>query len=344
MLGTPNGLGRHLAQAETVFEYRSSEGSVSYQQREEFRRGFLLYLDELWSLINLRNEVHVYQDGLFRRQVSTFNEAAVREAMLNALAHRDYRLGGSVFVRQYPKRLDIVSPGGFPPGVTAENLLWRQAPRNRRIAEVMAKCDLVERSGQGANLIFEACIQEGKALPDYSDSDDYQVAIVLRGEVQDESFLSFLERVGAETLARFTTDDFLLLDAVHREAPIRERLRGQIPTLLDLGVIESKGRGRGTKYLLSERFYRFAGKPGAYTRKKGLDRETNKTLLLRHIERNKSFGSPLRDLQEVLPSLSKKQIQHLLNEMKGEGRVHVRGRTRAALWYPSSLGLGEDRS
>jgi ATP-dependent DNA helicase RecG len=344
MLGTPNGLGRHLAQAETVFEYRSSEGSVSYQQREEFRRGFLLYLDELWTLINLRNEVHVYQDGLFRRQVSTFNEAAVREAMLNALAHRDYRLGGSVFVRQYPKRLDIVSPGGFPPGVTAENLLWRQAPRNRRIAEVMAKCDLVERSGQGANLIFEACIQEGKALPDYSDSDDYQVAIVLRGEVQDENFLSFLERVGAETLARFTTDDFLLLDAIHREAPIRERLRGQIPTLLDLGVIESRGRGRGTKYLLSERFYRFAGKPGAYTRKKGLDRETNKTLLLRHIERNKSLGSPLRDLQEVLPSLSKKQIQHLLNEMKAEGRVHVRGRTRAALWYPSSLELPEDRS
>jgi ATP-dependent DNA helicase RecG len=333
-----------LAQAETVFEYRSSEGSVSYQQREEFRRGFLLYLDELWSLINLRNEVHLYQDGLFRRQVSTFNEAAVREAMLNALAHRDYRLGGSVFVRQYPKRLDIVSPGGFPPGVTAENMLWRQAPRNRRIAEVMAKCDLVERSGQGANLIFEACIQEGKALPDYSDSDDYQVAIVLRGEVQDESFLSFLERVGAETLARFTTDDFLLLDAIHREAPVRERLRGQIPTLLDLGVIESKGRGRGTKYLLSERFYRFAGKPGAYTRKKGLDRETNKTLLLRHIERSKSFGSPLRDLQEVLPSLSKKQIQHLLNEMKREGRVHVRGRTRAALWYPSSLELAEDRS
>jgi len=55
------------------------------------------------------------------------------------------------------RRLEIVSPGGFPPGITADNLLWRQAPRNRRVAEVLAKCDLVERSGQGANLMFEAC-------------------------------------------------------------------------------------------------------------------------------------------------------------------------------------------
>lgn len=142
LLGSKKGLGRYLAQAETVFEYRSAESSVSYQQREEYRSGFLLYLDALWERIAARNEVHIYQDGLFRREVATFHEGVVREALLNALAHRDYRQGGSIFVRQFPKRMHIVSPGGFPPGITAENLLWRQAPRNRRVAEVMAKCDL----------------------------------------------------------------------------------------------------------------------------------------------------------------------------------------------------------
>jgi ATP-dependent DNA helicase RecG len=334
MLGTRKGLGRHLAQAETVFEYRSAEGSVSHQDRKEFRRGFLLYVDELWDLIALRNEVHLYQDGLFRHEVATFNEGAVREALLNALAHRDYRLGGSIFVRQYPKRLQIVSPGGFPPGITAENLLWRQAPRNRRVAEVMAKCDLVERSGQGVNLMFEACIQESKALPDYSDSDDHQVSLVLSGEVQDEHFLRFLERVGQETLSSFTTDDFLLVHAIHRESEIAERLRAGLPRLIELGVIERKGRGRGTRYLLSERFYTFADGRGAYTRRKGLDRETNKTLLLEHIKRNKAEGSPLRDLQEVLPARSRQQIQRLLAELKREEKVHVEGRTRGARWYP----------
>ncbi len=198
----------------------------------------------------------------------------------------------------------------------------------------MAKCDLVERSGQGANLMFEACIQEGKELPDYSDSDDHQVSCILRGEVRDERFLSFLERVGTETIAHFTTEDFLLLNAIHWENPVQKRLRHRIPAMLDLGVIESRGRGRGTQYLLSERFYQFAGKPGTYTRKKGLNKETNKALLLKHIKRNKAAGSPLRDLQDVLPAVAKKHIQYLLTEIKDAGDIHPRGKNRGARWYP----------
>ena len=336
MLGHHKGLGHHLAQAETIFEYRASDASIGYQQREEFRQGFLLYLDRLWQLIALRNEVHLYQDGLFRREVATFNQGAVREGLLNALAHRDYRLGGSIFVRQYPHRLEIVSPGGFPDGITAENLLWRQAPRNRRIAEVMAKCDLVERSGQGANLMFEACIQESKALPDYTDCDDHQVSLVLHGQVQDVHFLRFLEQVGKETLASFTTDDFLLIDAIHREIDFPERLRSQLPRLADLGIVEKKGRGRGARHLLSERLCRFAGDRGAYTRRKGLDKETNKALLLKHIMRNSAVGSPLMDLQQVLPAQSRQQIQRLLAELKAARKVHVEGKTRGAKWYPGA--------
>src|ERR1035438_9288490 len=146
-LGTRPALGRRLAQAELVFEYRSSEASIPFQQRIEFRSGFLGYLDEIWSTINLRNEVLQYREGFFVGDIPAFNEAVVREAVLNALAHRDYRLPGSIFVRQFPRRLEIVSPGGFPPGITAANLLWRQSPRNRRIADACAKCGLVERSG-----------------------------------------------------------------------------------------------------------------------------------------------------------------------------------------------------
>ncbi len=334
MLGTRKGLGRHLAQAEAVFEYRSTEASVSYQQRQEYRQGFLLYLDELWKLISLRNEVYQYQEGLFRRSIPTFNEKIIREALLNALAHRDYRMGGSIFVRQFPKRLEIVSPGGFPPGITAENILWKQAPRNRRVAEVMAKCDLVERSGQGADLMFSTCVKESKPLPNYAASDAYEVHLVLDGEVQDDRFLSYLERVGFETLESFSSDDFLMLDVIHRELAIPERLRPRLPRLVDLGVIESKGRGRGTRYLLSEGFYKLSGELGAYTRKKGLDTETNMALLLKHIERNKTEGSPLRDLQDVLPAQAPRQVQYLLIEMRKAGQVHIVGKNRGARWFP----------
>jgi ATP-dependent DNA helicase RecG len=179
LFGTRQALGRHLAQAEVVFEYRSNEVSGPAQQREEYRQGFFLFLNEIWNLVNLRNDLQHFQYGMFMLNVPTFNEIVVREALLNAVSHRDYRLPGSVFVRQYSRRLEIVSPGGFPPGITPENILWRQSPRNRRLAESFARCGLVERAGQGMNRIFEACIKESKAYPDFRDSDDYQVSSIL---------------------------------------------------------------------------------------------------------------------------------------------------------------------
>ena len=114
LFGTPKALGRRLAQAEIVFEYRSSEASGPAADRQEFREGFFLCYNALWQQINLRNDRQSYQDGLFRVELPTFDEVSVREALLNAVAHRDYRLGGSVFVRQFLRRLEVVSPGGLP--------------------------------------------------------------------------------------------------------------------------------------------------------------------------------------------------------------------------------------
>ncbi len=125
LLGSHSALGRYLPQAETVFEYRSSQASTTYQQRKEYRQGFLVYHDDLWQTVNSRNEVQQIREGMFVRDLLTFNEAVVREAILNAISHREYRMPGSVFLRQFPRELEIVSPGSFPPGITEQNILKR---------------------------------------------------------------------------------------------------------------------------------------------------------------------------------------------------------------------------
>ena len=117
LLGKREALGRHLAQAEVIFEYRSNEAPGPAADRHEFRQGCLPVLDEIWRLVNLRNDLQHFQQRFFVWDVPTFNERVVREAVLNAVSHRDYRHSGSVFVRQYPRRIEIVSPGGFPPGL-----------------------------------------------------------------------------------------------------------------------------------------------------------------------------------------------------------------------------------
>lgn len=333
LFGTQAGLGKHLAQSEVIFEYRSSEASLSSQQRVEFRRGFFTFDDELWKLINLRNDVQQYQSNLITFDIPTFNEKAVREALLNAVSHREYRLQGSVFVRQFPRKLEIISPGGFPAGINIENILTRQSPRNRRIAEAFSKCGLVERSGQGMNRMFEECIKESKPIPDFTGTDDYQVVVTLHGDVQDPQFLRFLEQVGEERLAHFTTQDFLLLDIIHRDEIVPDDLKDRLPNLLAQGIIERKAR---VKYMLSRRFYQFIGQSGAYTRRRGLDRETNKMLLLKHIRDNAREGSNLDELTQVLPSIPIYTVRDMLQELKKDGLITHSGHTKGARWFPAT--------
>lgn len=331
LFGTRQALGRHLAQAEIVFEYRSSEASGPAQQRKEYRQGFFAFYEDLWTTVNLRNDLQHFQDGLFVLDLPTFAERPIREAILNAVSHRDYQHGGSVFIRQYPRRLVIESPGGLPIDINLENILDRQSPRNRRIADLFAKCGLVERSGQGMNLMFEQSIQQGKPCPDFTGTDRYHVVVALHGQIQDPRFVQYLEKIGSETTRGFSTQDFLVLDLVHREQPIPPPLQPRLQALYDLGVIERVRKGR---YILCRQFYVLTGKRGVYTRKKGLDRETRKALLLKHIEDNRADGSRLDDMYQVLPGHARSQIQVLLRELKREGKIHVVGYTSAGRWYP----------
>ncbi len=257
LLGERRALGRHLALAEVIFEYRSSEASIDHNQRQEFREGFFLFRDALWGLINLRNDLHFYQEGMVRTSLPSFNEMAVREAILNAVSHREYRSEGSIFVRQFPRKIEIESPGGFPSGVDSENLLWKQRPRNRRIAETFQRCGLVERAGQGANRIFETSILEGKLPPDFRGTDAYQVLLILDGEMRDALFVRFLARAREET-GDLSTNDLVVLDAVHRRATIPRHLADRVDSLCERGVLEAGAEG----VALSPRIYELLGKNG----------------------------------------------------------------------------------
>ena len=67
----------------------------------------------------------------------------------------------------------------------------------------------------------------------------------------------------------------------------------------------------------------------------GLDRDTNKELLMKHIRMNGDKGTPFKELQQVLPGHSRNQIQLLVRELRKEGRVYCVGKTKAARWFAS---------
>ena len=331
LFGRKEALGRYLGQAEVIFEYRSSDTSIPFQQRQEFREGFFAFFEDLWRLVNLRNDLQHFQSGLFVWDIPTFNEGVIREAILNAVSHRDYRLGGSVFVCQFPRSLRITSPGSLPEGITPENIVYNQNPRNRRIAEALTRCGLVERSGQGFDKIVSECIRESKPRPDFTGTDAHQVNITFEGTVQNTDFLRFLEQIGAETQEAFGVDDFQVLDLLSRGEVVPPGcLADRLKFLRSRGIVESVGRTRGTRYILSKRYYSFAGEQGAYTRSRGLDREHNKMLLLQHL--SQFGGGRIAEFEQVLPARNRKQIHSLLEELKREGKVRFVGSKKGGHW------------
>ncbi|MDO4553013.1 MAG: ATP-binding protein [Bacillota bacterium] len=330
LFGKTESLGRLLPQSEIVFEYRSSNASGPANQREEFRVGFFACHDRLWELVNLRNETQHYQEGFFVYDIPVFNERVVREAILNAVSHRNYQFQGSVFIRQYQDRLVVESPGGFPNGISLENILDRQLPRNRRIAEILALCGLVERSGQGMNLIYEISIKEAKQLPDFSGTDDFFVSITLNGVAIDKEMLSVINKIGNSRLETLSTGDFLVINSLYYEMPLAENLRPNLRRLTEMGIVEHIGR---SKYVLARSLYSAVGKSGVHTRIVGLDRGTNKELLLKHIRGNGSNGTKFSELSQVLPNLSRNAIRILLRELQAADQIYLVGRTSAARWY-----------
>ena len=103
--------------SEIIFEWRH-ERKIAHDFRITWREPFFKIHDEVWNTINARNLRIPFQEGLFQREIYAFSEKPVREALLNAVAHRDYTINSqSVFIKTSPEEFIIESPGGFPPGI-----------------------------------------------------------------------------------------------------------------------------------------------------------------------------------------------------------------------------------
>lgn len=102
--------------------------------------------------------------------------------------------------------------------------------------------------------------------------------------------------------------------------------------------LESVGRGRGARYFLSRRFYSALGQKGVYTRRKGLDRDTNKALLEQHLREQEGGGGALSELRQVLPAESQRVVQKLLDELRHEQRVELKGSKRWATAPSTAIG------
>jgi len=330
LLGKKEKIAELLPQAEIIYEWRSTPEQIHHDFRASWRAPYFLVYDEIWQTIHARNLRTPYQEGFIQQEVLAFDEKSCREAVNNAVAHRDYSIGGrSTFIYASPQSFAVVSPGGFPEHITPENIL-KAAPhwRNRLIAEAFERTKLVEKSGQGMDVIFDATIRHGKGLPDFKGTDAHTVRINIPAKVKDSEFVRFLEKIVNEKQISFSFDEIYELEMLREEEVVSNLQHKE--KFLKLGIVEKIGKTSGTKYILSHRYYSYEEKPGIYTRIKGVDREHKKQLILEHIKRE-GHGK-MHEFVDIFPGLKPSDITNFLQELKREELIFVEGKTNNAVW------------
>lgn len=305
-----------IPQAAVILEYRKSTSLISFDNRQSYCGPFYKIVDDIWHDINLRNSKIDIQNNSYFDNIHYFNEEVIREAINNAIAHRDYRRNSETVIKLYPELFVVMNAGGFPLGVSQENLLQVQStPRNRLLSEVLAATGVGERSGQGVDKIYRITLSEGKALPDYSHSDNFRVELRIDATIQDEAFAIFLEseQRDLDPEDRLSVNEVMGLDLIRRGeyALVSKEI---IDKLLNRNLIEKRGKTRATHYILAKGYYEICGQNAQYTQEQEWGIEQALPHILNHF---KSFKTAkMRDFASLLePHMTRRQVRSLIEKM-----------------------------
>lgn len=222
--------------------------------------------------------------GLFKLRIPQFPIDAVREAVLNALTHRDYTDPGEVLVRHSSEELIVTSPGGFIAGISPENILRHEPKaRNRTLANAFVKLRLVESSGIGRRRIYRSALEFGKRRPVYTATAE---TVTLR--IFNRGANPLLARMVSELSTKgapVSLDHLLVLDALLQTdhidaATAAEALqlpREEARIVLDamaapvLGLLERRGHTQSATFHLAKGVATALKGKAAYTRTRGLN-------------------------------------------------------------------------
>ncbi len=328
LVGKKDIINSKYPQAKISLEYRTGESNIHFDAREFFDGPYYIMIDKLWAAINSRNGAVPVRNGIYKDyDIPLFNEDVIREALNNAIAHRAYDIQGEIVVKQYPTQMIFVNPGGFPHGVTIDNILYVQStPRNRLLADVLSKTGLVERSGQGVDNIFLDTLSEGKPAPDYSKTDDFCVTLILSSKIEDAAFSQFINSI-QDSLpddAKLNVYDILTLNTI-RQTKNRQSLDKKIVTKLHkAGYIEQRGRTSGTYYILGKDYYELSGKMSEYFTLTDWDENQVLSIVASFLKKNKT--AKMGDFANLFVGhLSRKQIRSYIEKLVENGMLTYTG-------------------
>ncbi|MFQ5853541.1 MAG: ATP-binding protein, partial [Candidatus Binatia bacterium] len=341
LFGQEEALRRYLPTHEVAFQALKNS---KVETNEFFRWPLFRVAEEVLSRFRARNREEEIMIGMVRLGVPDYAESAFREALTNALIHRDYTQLGAVHIQWHLDRIEISNPGGFPQGVHLDNLLsTAPRPRNPVLADGFKRAGLVERTGRGIDLIFEGQLRYGRPAPDYSQNSDQNVAVTLQNGPANLAFARFVAEQDREDQP-LSLEDLLILNELEQErsltvkrvAKLLQRseatARTHLNQMVERGLLEARGATRARRYQLTAAVYRALGQETGYVR----TRVQQEQMVLQYV---RAHGRITRGETAELCRISPYQARYLLQRLVKQGKLVLQGKRRGAYYEHSTKNM-----
>lgn len=228
--------------------FQGNDKSV-FIDRKEFKGSIFKQLNDAYATLELYNRTSASFDGLLRIDQKDYPELSLREALLNAIVHRDYSYSGDTFINVYSNKIEIVSLGGLVSGMSIEAiLLGASQARNEKLAALFYRMQLIESYGIGVGKImssYNKCINK----PVFENADG-AFRVTLPNMNNDTIGLSKTHNLVVEYLKN---NKYITRPSIEELLDVKvTRANSIIGEMLKLGIIVKVGNGKNTKYMLAD--------------------------------------------------------------------------------------------
>lgn len=212
----------------------------------------------LRQVVGIRFEIDAQEasvQGFQRKEIWPYPINALREAILNAIAHRDYTISANIQIEVLDDRLIIWNPGRLPDGLNPDRLYQKHSslPRNPLLASALFRVGLIEAWGTGTVRIVEMFRKQGLPKPIFEEMDNGFRVVLLKDPYTVENLRSQGVKDRQIQALLYMKENGRITNKQYRELVkiSDEAARKDLAELVEMGLISRHGRGRGTRYELS---------------------------------------------------------------------------------------------
>jgi ATP-dependent DNA helicase RecG len=325
---------------------------IRYNEREEKVWKMMIddfYLNPKEIVESILRDVPDWQESIeipdeaYRRNIPFYPVETIREICVNSLVHRTYTARGDIFINIYHDRLEVRNPGTLPYGVTPKNILSKSVRRNENLSKVCFDLNLMEREGSGYDMIYACLLKIGKSLPSVYEDDDSVTVTIAKGFVNQNIILQMDKAIDEFSLKQKEIITLGLLAQQPYTATELSKilnqgeeqgLRSWLGHLLEYGLIQKSGDGKGVQYSVCPKFSQLNNVNKV---RRTIIKKKNSTAYLEEIICKDIIAHPNSSVSEIHARINNElnlfKLKRMLGAMLDKGILNSEGTRKMTRYY-----------